>query len=179
MKPKSKPSTKSNEKIVRMRIVCVDPLEHTKHNAIFGVQDKKRVEHEGVKQSNGDIHYDIEVRAKCDVVDSINRFDLPETKKPNFLGPWTNGTRDKRFLYLSWKSINPKNPSPWTRRMKIHLSSITWEQVEEVDRVEHGALEVRVAGRDYEGAPACGSVSLGEGWMVCNIPGFKPIQPTN
>ena len=63
--------------------------------------------------------------------------------------------------------------------MKIHLSSITWEQVEEVDRVEHGALEVRVAGRDYEGAPACGSVSLGEGWMVCNIPGFKPIQPTN
>ena len=91
MKPKSKPSTKSNEKIVRMRIVCVDPLEHTKHNAIFGVQDKKRVEHEGVKQSNGDIHYDIEVRAKCDVVDSINRFDLPETKKPNFLGPWTNG----------------------------------------------------------------------------------------
>ena len=60
MTAKSKKSTNLDEKIVRMRIICIDPLDYRKYHAIFGVQDAARYVHEGKRQPNGDIHYDIE-----------------------------------------------------------------------------------------------------------------------
>ena len=52
-------------------------------------------------------------------------------------------------------------------RMKIHLSPITWEQVEEVSQDPGSVLEVTVSSVDRRGAPACASVPLlDDGWIV-------------
>jgi hypothetical protein len=51
--------------------------------------------------------------------------------------------------------------------MKIHLASITGEQIEAVSPVSGGVLEATVSGVDRKGAPACASVPLLDaGWSV-------------
>ncbi len=168
----SRQSLPSAEKIVRLRITCLQPLDPTQYDAQFGLQDKKRRVYEGRKQSNGDVLYDIEVRARYD----------SERGKPNFLGPWTNGTPDERFLYLAWMPLHPIPPEEksfgpplWHRRSKIYLSTIPWEQIEEVNRVPYGLLEIQIPGRGKDGGPCC--LRLRERWEIKSDPSFHPICP--
>ena len=148
-----------------MRIVCLGPPGPVEHDAEFGVQDKKRTIAERPLDANGDVFYDIEARARWH----------EQKERPNFLGPWPNGPVEERFLYLAWSPLDPH--ASGGRRMKIHLKSITWEQIEEADAREH-ALVVRVNGRDSEGGLACASVPLlDDGWVVTPIGDFDPIEP--
>jgi len=96
------------------------------------------------------------------------------TGEPNFLGNFVNGLPDERFLYLSWrpKDYRPVQPAmgsaSWTRRMKIHLSGITWQQIEEATQAGR-VLEVSIQGTGKDGGPNCASVPLmGGGWTVRN-----------
>ena len=161
--------SKSEEKVVRLRVVCLDPPDPIEHDAEFGIQDKKRTIAERPLDERGNVHFDIEARAQWH----------EKEERPNFLGPWTNGTVDGRFLYLAWRPLDPdaSGPRVWNRRMKIHLKSITWEQIEEADAP--GMLLLgRVAGRDSAGGIACASVPLLHGgWEVAEATGFAPIEP--
>lgn len=160
--------SKADAKVVRLRVVCVGPPDPVEHDAEFGIQDKKRTVAERPLDENGDVHYDIEARATWH----------EQKERPNFLGPWTNGTVEERFLYLAWTPLDPgaSGPAVWNRRMKIHLKSITWEQVEEAG-VAGTALVARVSGRDSAGAIACASVPLLDGgWVVTDVADFEPIR---
>ena len=161
MAKKSKP----NEKIVRLRIICVKPPDFS--NAEFGIQDKGRVVHQVLPNENGDTRYDIEIRAKWD-----------ETRKRvSFLGPWTHGPADQRFLYLSWCEPDLP-PDTFTRRMKIRLTPITWEQIGKAEQTG-GVLEVAVPGTGRDGGLRCGSVELlDKRWVAQEIRSYQPIQPT-
>lgn len=160
------------ETIVRLRITCLQPLDPIPYDAQFGLQDQKRRVYEGRKQSNENVLYDIEVRARYDA----------EQKKPVFLGPWTNGTPDQRFLYLAWLPLHPEPPEGkpvglplWHRRAKIYLSTITWEQIEEANRIPYGLLEIQVPGRAKDGGPCC--ATLQGRWEISSDPSFHPIRP--
>ena len=61
--------------------------------------------------------------------------------------------------------------------MKIHLKSISWEQIEEAE-ASGQVLVARVNGRDSKGGLACASVRLlDDGWVVTAPPDFEAIQP--
>ncbi len=161
--------SRSEEKVVQLRVVCLDPPDPVERDAEFGIQDKKRTVAERPLDERGNVHYDIEARAQWHAT----------KERPNFLGPWVNGTVEKRFLYLAWRPLDPdaSGPHVWNRRMKIHLSSITWEQIEEAD-APGMILLARVSGRDSAGAIACASVPLlYDGWVVADAPDFLPIEP--
>lgn len=49
----------------------------------------------------------------------------PSGEAVNFLGPYAQGPRDGRFVYLVWLS-----ESGSFGRIKLHLSSLRWEQIE-------------------------------------------------
>ena len=157
--------SKSDEHVVRLRIVCLGPPDPVEHDAEFGVQDKKRTIAERPLDANGDVHFDVEARAQWH----------EQKERPNFLGPWTNGTVDERFLYLAWSPLDPN--ASGGRRMKIHLKSITWEQIEDAGARGH-ALIARVNGRDSKGGLACASVPLlDDGWVSVRVDDFDVIQP--
>ena len=164
MTAKSKPSTQPNEKVVRMRVVCVKPPDFS--DAEFGIQDEKRAVHQVGPDADGNTHYDIEVRVKWDV----------KRQHPRFLGPWVHGPVNRQFLYLSWRCL--ESPAGvFSRRMKIHLFTITWEQIEGAERTGR-VLEVVLSGTGRDGGLNCASVQpLGEGWVVREIPSHEPIQP--
>ena len=51
--------------------------------------------------------------------------------------------------------------------MKIHLSPITWEQIEAAGQTPNAVLEVTVSGIGRDSGPAAATVPLeGDGWTV-------------
>jgi Family of unknown function (DUF5990) len=130
MSAKSKgPAAKAEEReqIVRLRVICILPPKPEEYGAEFGLQDNSTTQdwviHPGKAQANGDIHFECECRVRRNA----------RTGEPNFLGPFVQGEAAKRFIYLSWrpKGWRPGQPdsgATWVRRMKVHLSSITWAQ---------------------------------------------------
>lgn len=85
----------------------------------------------------------------------------------NWLGPFTQGPRDKRFVYVNSGRTAGQFMSPWTRRAKISLMGISRAQVDEVLANSSVVLEVRYAGTGRDGGPSCASVPLLDGgWRV-------------
>lgn len=144
--------TNPDERFVRLRLICLapPPQRHENQVTVFGLQDKQRAIYPGQAQADGSVHYELEVRAKWN----------PKTNGPNFLGPYVHGTPKARFLYLSWGYQNEEKGG-WIKRLKVHLASITWEQIEAVTQMEDGLLEARVEGSGSASVPL-----LGEGWTV-------------
>jgi hypothetical protein len=165
---KSKQTEKSGprpEQRIRLRIICQKPPSPQLHGAEFGLQDNSTtanwVIHAGQTQPNGDVHFECECRVRPHAGNG----------SPNYLGPFVQGGTSERFLYLSWRPIGPRpgQPEPsctWVRRMKVHLKSITWEQIDESLKKD-GLLEAVVPGTGRDGGPSCASVPLvGGGWAV-------------
>jgi len=153
------------EEIVKLRIICLGPPDPAKYGAEFGLQDNSStadwIVHKG-RSIKGDLHFECECRVRPQKTNGA----------PNFLGLFVHGNPAERFLYLSWRPVKwlPGQPEPatrvWVRRMKVHLRSISWEQIDEAVGIG-GVLEARVEGTGRDGGPACASVPLlGGGWFV-------------
>lgn len=153
----SKKAAADEERSVALRIV-VTPMPPPTCGVMEGLelvlQDGTGVR-PGTERGDGAMVFETRVRVRRNAA----------TGRPNFLGSIVNGTPDTRFLYLCWEGMEDGCPNR-LGRMKIHLSSVTWEQI---DRVAdgRGILEATVSGVSDRGRPACASVPLlGDGWHV-------------
>jgi hypothetical protein len=133
-----------------MRIICMKlpPEQYENAPAEFGLQDKEQRLVPGRVREDGSAQYEFNVTVKR------------QKDRPNFLGPYVQGTPDARFVYLSMRRKGTA-PSVWIRRLKIPLFSITWEQIEAAVRTEGGALVARVSGTGAGTVPL-----LDGGWTV-------------
>jgi Family of unknown function (DUF5990) len=168
--PKRQPkSAHRPEQLIHLRIICQRPLQPERYGAEFGLQDNSTTAdwmiHPGRTRPNGDIQFECECRVRAH----------HRTGEPSFLGPFVHGGASQRFLYLSWRPIGwrPGQPDPlcpaWLRRLKVHLSTITWEQIDKAAKTG-GILEAVVLGTGRDGGPSCASVPLlGGGWTVRKV----------
>jgi len=76
---------------------------------------------------------------------------------PNFLGPFTQGPPDGRFVYVNSGTLAGQPDSCWSRRAKIPLTSITWTLIDQA-RASDAVLETDVPGGGRDGGPTCGTV---------------------
>lgn len=84
--------------------------------------------------------------------------------QPNFLGPFAQGPRAARFVYVNSGTSAGQADSPWTRRAKVPLSGITAALIK---RSKGAVLEARIAGTSKDGGPACATVPLLDGgWRI-------------
>lgn len=149
---------KDSERTVRLRVICAPMPPRTfggRTEIELAIQYLKEL-CPGVEGADGSMRFECEARVR------------PNGKNgsPNFLGPWVHGPAEARHLYLNWLGTEGDARVQFGR-MKIHLASITWEQIEAVSRVPGGVLQATVSGVDGKGAPACASVPLlGDGWTV-------------
>lgn len=95
--------------------------------------------------------------------------------RPRFLGPLAQGPPQERFVYVNSGTCAGQSASCWTRRAKVHLSSITAAMVKKVLSSAGLVLEGRFAGTAKDGGPACASVPLlGKAWQV--VPARPPMH---
>lgn len=89
------------------------------------------------------------------------------TGAPNFLGEYAQGTADQRFFYICVGQYAGQPDTEWARRVKIHLSSITWPQIDAVLADPKKTLVASYEATLPDGSPSCASVPLiGGGWSV-------------
>ena len=75
---------------------------------------------------------------------------------PNFLGPYAQGPRDERFFYLSWGRSDSASAFQMFRRLKVHLSHISWKHIKAATRCKL-PLRVTIDATDRCGGPLCAS----------------------
>ena len=83
---------------------------------------------------------------------------------PNFLGPFTQGPPEARFVYVNSGTLAGQPESCWSRRAKIPLTGITWQLIEAARR-KAATLEANMPGRGRDGSPTCATVK-GITWQV-------------
>jgi hypothetical protein len=85
---------------------------------------------------------------------------------PNFLGEYAQGPKDARFVYVNCGTSAGQMHSPWTRRAKLSLMSVTRGQIERLLNDEALILKTSFAGTGgRDGGPTCASVK-GIEWKV-------------
>lgn len=75
---------------------------------------------------------------------------------PNFLGPYAQGPAEERFFYLSWGTGDSSATFGMFRRLKVHLSKLTWAQIKAAAK-RQAPLRVRIKMTDRCGGPLCAS----------------------
>ena len=89
---------------------------------------------------------------------------------PNFLGKFTQGPKNARFVYVNSGTYAGQTDSCWSRRAKLSLMGITAEQIRELIKSPGSKLEVSFqATGGPGGGPVCGSIPLRDGgWKIIN-----------
>jgi hypothetical protein len=94
-------------------------------------------------------------------------FELPITlapavsgAPPDFRGPIVQGPKGQRFLYVNIGTSAGQWDSPWTRRLKVPLTGITWDMLEGSSIL----LQTQVPGTARDGSPTCATVKPFDGW---------------
>lgn len=84
---------------------------------------------------------------------------------PNFLGKYTQGPKDARFIYVNSGGYAGHPGTCWNRRAKISLMNITRKQIETVLKSTDLLLQTEFEGVGRDGGPTCASVK-GIEWKV-------------
>lgn len=138
---------------IPLRIVVVGPPA----NVVFALQRGRSELHQVTRSAGAAISFDFSVRVRAASAGS----------GLDWLGPFSQGTPERRFVYLSSGTYAGDGQSCWSRRAKISLMGIPPELVNQLEQAPGSLLEASIAGSDRDGGPACASVPLlGAGWRL-------------
>ncbi len=84
---------------------------------------------------------------------------------PNFLGPFAQGPKSARFIYVNTGKQAGQDGTMWDRRAKLSLMSISKERVESVLASKGGRFETVINGTGRDGGPVCATIK-GLEWKV-------------
>src|SRR5262249_48531866 len=102
----------------------------------------------------------IDLRFDCTVTVKDNRDD----GLPNFLGPLTQGPATGRFVYIDVGRLAGQRNCKWERRIKLPLSGINWDMIQQVLADPKPVLEAQLPGTGKDGGPSCATVHPVQAW---------------
>jgi hypothetical protein len=115
-------------------------------------------------------------RGRLDLADAVETradalvFEFPVSvadatcAPPRLLGEFTQGPVTGRFVYINVGSSAGQLGSPWTRRIKVPLYSMTPALLTAALAAPGTVLETRIKGSGRDGTPACATVPLLMPW---------------
>lgn len=136
---------------IPLRIIVTDPLD----GVSMQVQRGKNELLAPAKVSDAAISFEFEI----DVDDVDGKGPL------NFLGKYTQGPKDSRFVYVNSGTYAGQHITQWSRRAKLSLMTITEKQIREVLAKPGLLIETTMPGVGRDGGPTCASVK-GIEWKV-------------
>lgn len=130
---------------ITLRIILKKPTP----GVDFGLQKGCGSNYETVqtqRSSGRDLKFEFAVAVKSD-----------KDSAPDFAGPFVQGPRSARYVYLDIGTYAGQSGTCWSRRLKVPLSCITWELLK-----ARSTLVGEIPGTGEDGGPSCGY-----GWMKC------------
>jgi hypothetical protein len=138
---------------IKMRIVLQAPPT----GVLFGLQKGKGNDYETVQK---------QTFVKQDLL-----FEFPATLRidngqVDFAGPFVQGPRDGRFIYLDIGTAAGQIRAAWSRRLKVPLTGITIQLTNELSKDSQLLLEAQIPGTAKDGTPTCATVKNFTGWKL-------------
>ena len=87
-------------------------------------------------------------------------------KFPKLSGPFVQGNAGDKFVYIDIGTAAGQTNTPWSRRLKIPLTGITWDIIEKIFTGDGLLLESHVPGTGKDGGPNCATVKPFDGWKI-------------
>ncbi len=131
--------------IIQLKIILILPTP----NVLYGLQKGSGTNYETVqkqlstKDKNLAFEFTIETRIKDDTVD--------------YYGPFVQGPKNQRFVYINIGTSAGDFVSPWTRRLKVPLTGIIPQNTN---------YTTSVPGTDKHGNPNCATVKPFVSWII-------------
>lgn len=83
---------------------------------------------------------------------------------PKISGDFVQGPADQKFVYINSGTSAGQIGSIWTRRLKVPLTGITWDDIDQLTGDSKLILSTQVQGTGKDGGPNCGTVKPFVGW---------------
>ncbi|WP_205529447.1 DUF5990 family protein [Taibaiella koreensis] len=129
-------------------------LERPPAGVDFGLQKGSGSTYETVQKQRSE-GTDLHFRCTVNIKGSPDKDPVPD-----YAGPFVQGPKGARFLYIDIGTYAGQTGTEWSRRLKIPLTGIGWEQI-----AGKGAMvETRVPGTGKDGGPNCATVKPFPGW---------------
>jgi hypothetical protein len=125
----------------------------------------------GLQKGSGNKYETIQIRR---YTNKNLEFEFPVTVKltkdglPNFLGVFVQGPINQRFIYIDIGTYAGQKDTCWSRRLKIPLTGINLNTIEELSTDSNKILEARVPGTGRDNGPNCATVKPFTGWHISN-----------
>ncbi len=85
---------------------------------------------------------------------------------PDFGGPFIQGNKGERFIYINIGTYAGNPNSEWGRRLKVPLRDITREAINKLISNQELVLETYMPGKGKDGTPSCATVKPFAGWSI-------------
>ena len=90
--------------------------------------------------------------------------DRSKDEYPRFSGSFVQGPAGSKFVYIGIGTYAGQPDSIWSRRLKIPLTGITWNDIQSLS--ELSILQTSVPGTGKDGGPNCATVKPFAGWHI-------------
>ncbi|MBA2500353.1 MAG: hypothetical protein H0V30_11560 [Chitinophagaceae bacterium] len=143
---------------MELEIILRIILEDSTPGVDYGLQEGKGVDFKTVETKRGhggSLQFECRVRVKSSA-----------GNPPVFLGPFAQGPRGDRFIYIDIGTFAGQKDSCWSRRLKIPLTGITPEIIKQSVSDSNMLCEAFVPGSEKGGGPNCGTVKPFNGWKL-------------
>lgn len=134
---------------VPFRIIVDDPVP----GVVMKIQEGRDKLVDPVSSKNGRLVFEFSLQV--DLQPSV----------PNFLGPFAQGPKDGRFVYVNSGTYAGQLQTCWARRAKLPLVSISKDLVESVLASAGCRIETTISGTGRDGGPVCASIK-GLEWRI-------------
>jgi hypothetical protein len=142
----------SESQHLQLRITVIDPPAGVR----FRMQRGRTTLEEPTLASEHVLSFDFEVRIGTTLASG----------RPNFVGEFTQGMADDRFVYVNSGTLAGDKNSPWERRAKVKLAGIDSELLQRALSRPDDVLEAQFSGTSKDGGPACATVPILSGWRL-------------
>lgn len=85
---------------------------------------------------------------------------------PKVSGPFVQGPSGGKFIYIDIGTYAGQIGTVWSRRLKVPLSGITWQLLDQLEAHPKLFLSTQVPGTGKDGGPNCATVKPFDGWQV-------------
>ena len=92
--------------------------------------------------------------------------DRAKDTLPKFSGSFVQGPAGGKFIYIDIGQAAGQHGTTWSRRLKVPLTGISWEIVDQTSSNPQAILVTHVPGTAKDGGPNCATVKPFEGWKL-------------
>jgi len=135
-------------------------LQNPTQGVDFGLQKGAGSNYETVQKQRAldqDLSFKFSVKIKA---------DRQKDALPRFSGEYVQGPANNKFIYIDIGTCAGQTNSIWSRRLKIPLTGITWNEIDQLAGKPGSVLETRVPGTGKDGGPNCATVKPFAGWQL-------------